>query len=115
MVLKCEGAPPALKTGTSEVNAAVIVPAERRAPVHCRRSFMHICKFSYLKGSIRVTLSWRQIKRSAVLKVNEYPDACEICGLHTSGKLLEKHILRRGGKKKSASLDALTLNVVCAT
>lgn len=43
---------------------------------------MHICKFSYLKGSIRVTLSGWQLERSAVFlhlpKVNEYLCACEL-------------------------------------
>lgn len=43
---------------------------------------MHICKFSYLKGSIRVTLSWCQLKGLLFFlrlsKVNEYPDACEL-------------------------------------
>lgn len=29
---------------------------------HCRWLYMHICKFSYLKGSIRVTLSWWELK-----------------------------------------------------
>lgn len=32
---------------------------------------MHICKFSYLKGSIRVTLSWWQLKGLQFLYISQ--------------------------------------------